>query len=135
AKNVRFNNATIEAAFAATPFDPTALNALITGGMPARVPVIGNLVGTEQLPGVPGDLGQLAGSLPVPIEVPVSVAVRWSVVDENGAAVAAGYTAVPATLDRAQVCLTFAPQVVQLTNGMALPMVRRSLRATVTLTA
>ena len=38
AKNVRFNNATIEAAFAATPFDPTALNALITGGMPARVP-------------------------------------------------------------------------------------------------
>lgn len=134
-KGVRFNNAQIEPAMNVIPFVPAALNALIAGGMPVRVPVVGNLVGTEQMPGVPGDLGQLAGSLPVPTEVPVSVTVQWSVLDELGAPVAGGFTAVPAGLDRAEVCLTFQPQVVELTNGMALPVVRRFLRARVTLSA
>lgn len=135
AKDVRFNNHTIEPAFAVTPFVPASLNAILAGGMPARVPVIGNLVGTEQLPGVPGELGQLAGTLPVPVEVPVSVSVQWSVRDQNGNAVTTGFTAVPAGLDAAQVCLTFDPQVVELTNSASVPTVRRFLRAAVTLTA
>jgi hypothetical protein len=51
--------------------------------MPARVPVVGNIVGTQELQGVPGLLEQVAGKLPIPVEVPVGVTVKWRVFAED----------------------------------------------------
>jgi hypothetical protein len=61
-KGVRFKNPNTEPVFDTDPFNPSSVNALLEGGMPARVPVVGNLVGTQELPGVPGELSQIAGT-------------------------------------------------------------------------
>lgn len=138
-KNVRFKNHSLEAAFADSPFDPAALANVLDGGMPARVPVVGNIVGTQELPGVPGQLAQLAGTVPIPVstELPVQVAVKWTVHDETGTAVAPGPTSfsTPQGTAGPDVSFVFAPQTVELTSAVSVPVVRRFIRATVTLTA
>ena len=142
-KNVRFDNALTETAFDAEPFVPSSINPLLTadgvppGGMPARVPVIGNLVGTQELTGVPGELSQLAGTFPIAVEVPVAVSVAWSVIDIGGNVVAEGpgtFTA-PNGLASPEASFLFVPQTVELTNTTNIPLVRLFIRATITLTA
>jgi hypothetical protein len=136
-KNVRFNNFNTETAFNADPFVPSSIDALLAGGMPARVPVVGNVVGTQELAGVPGELSQLAGTFPIAIEVPVSVSVAWSVIDSAGNVVAQGpgtFTA-PNGLASPEATFLFVPQTVELTNTTTVPLVRLFIRATITLTA
>lgn len=136
-KNVRFNNFNTEPAFETEPFVPSSVNALLAGAMPARVPAVGNLVGIQELQGVPGELSQLAGTFPIAVEVPVSVSVAWSVVDSSGNAVAEGpgtFTA-PNGLTSPEATFLFVPQTVELTNTTTVSFVRLFIRATVTLTA
>lgn len=138
-KSVRFNDHRTEPALAASPFNLAALDqpGVLEGGMPARAPLAGNIVGTEGLSGVPGQLAQLAGTVPISVEVPVDVHVEWAVHDEAGATVASG----PATFSAPQgtvgpdVSFVFAPQTVELTADTPTPTVRLFIRARVTLSA
>jgi hypothetical protein len=136
-KDVRFNTATTEAAMTASPLVLGAIDALINGGMPAIVPVVGGVGGTQLLQGVPGELGQLAGGLPVPIEVPVQVDVTWTVRDVNGALVnpGPGTFNAPNGLAGHNAVFVFAPQTVELTSDVSPPVTQFFLRAAVTLTA
>ena len=133
-KNVRFNNPTTESVFDTDPFVLSSVDALINGGMPARVPVVSTTIsGFQDLQGVPGELAQLRGELPVATESPVTVSVRWSVLDENGDPIATGFTANPPTLNATEISLIFSAAIVELTNAMTIPLVNRKVRATVTL--
>ena len=132
-KSVRFSTHTVEPAFQGTSFDPSSINALLAGGMPARVPAVGSLT-TEALQGIPGELAQLAGELPIPVEVPVRLAVSWEVLDEAGNPITTGFSA-PGGMAGPEVQLEFDVQTVELTTSMGAPVARRSVRATVTLTA
>lgn len=136
-KQVRFSDPNTEPALAATPFDLAAIDALLNGGMPARVPVVGNLVGTENLPGTPGEIAQLAGSFPVAVEVPVSLSVLWEVLDDarNVLLESASTFSAPDGTTAPSVSFVFPPLTVELTNTLQVPVVRRFIRATVTLTA
>lgn len=138
-KDVLFKDHEIEPAFAASPFDPAVLTSLLERGMPARLPVAGSIVQTEELKGVPGQLAQLAGTVPVPVstEVAVEVRVKWTVHDETGAEVAPGSPdfSAPQGTTRPEVSFVFAPQTVELTVDTLIPTVQRSVRATVTLLA
>ncbi len=137
-KNVRFANHTIEPSMLADPFSPATIDALLAGGMPARVPVVGNLVGTESLPGTPGEIAQLAGTLPIAVEVPVALSVVWQVLDSDGMTVLAEgpatFTALGSTT-APSVAFVFPPLTVELTNTLTVPLTRRFIRATVTLSA
>ena len=110
-KNVRFNNPTVEGLFDVDPFAPANLNGLINGGMPARVPIIGG-VGFQDLQGVPGELAQLRGELPVVMEAPVKVTVQWTVLDENNAPIATGFVANPPGLNATEISLVFEAQII-----------------------
>lgn len=134
-KDVRFLNFGPESALDVTPFQSASLQPLLQGGMPARVPVIGNLVGTQELPGVPGLLGQLAGAIPIPVPNPVGVSVHWEVLDENHNPLTTVQFSAPGGVDSLAVTLTFPIQVEELSAGSAPTTVRRFVRATVTLTA
>lgn len=141
-KDVRFNTFGIEPVLGTDPFVPADIDALLSGGMPAIVPAVVplpalNNVGTQQLQGIPGQLAQLAGSFPIPVEVPVALGVLWEVLDENHAVIAAGgatYQAPDGTASP-EATFVFPPQTVELTNDVSLPVVRRYLRATITLRA
>ncbi|HEX2061443.1 MAG TPA: hypothetical protein VHK90_11950, partial [Thermoanaerobaculia bacterium] len=137
-KQVRFSDHQIEPALAASPFDPLSIDALLTGGMPARVPVVGTFVGTENLPGTPGELVQLAGSFPIPVEVPVRLSIEWEVLDSDGATVLtegpATFSA-PGGMAAANLTVVFPPVTVELTSNLAAPLTRRFIRATITLSA
>src|SRR5437763_1128456 len=63
-KDVRFNTPNIEPAMSADPFDPASIDALLAGGMPARLPLVGSIAGFQELPGTPGEIAQLAGTFP-----------------------------------------------------------------------
>lgn len=117
--------------------DPADLVSQIVGGIPLRLPVVGNLVGTEQLSGVPGELTQLEGSLPIPIQAPVAVSVTWSVRDADGNPLAEGDSFLaPDGLASPQVVLVFAPEIVELTASAPPPVaIQRFLHARVRLTA
>ena len=135
AKGVRFLNFGPEAAFDADPFQNGALLGLLQGGMPARVPVVGNLVGTQELPGVPGLLGQLAGTIPLTVQNPVGIQVHWDVLDENKVALPGTQFSAPSGQDVLDLTVAFPVQIEELTTGALPTVVRRYLRATVTLTA
>jgi hypothetical protein len=117
--------------------DPADIVAQIVGGIPLRLPVVGNLVGTEELNGVPGELTQLAGTLPIPVQAPVTVAVTWSVRDAAGNPLAEGDSFLaPDGLASPQVVLVFAPEIVELTASAPPPVaVQRFLHARVRLAA
>ena len=144
AKNVRFNTATTEPSLTnpADPFGAGVLDSLIAGGMPAIVPKIVdapalNNIGNQQLSGIPGQLSQLVGSFPIPVQVPVQLSVKWDVLDERDNVVieGSGTFFAPTGTSAPEASFVFAPQVVELTTDMSVPVVHRFVRATVTLTA
>jgi hypothetical protein len=137
-KDVRFNTFTSEPALSALPFTPASIDAVLAGEMPVRIPVLGNVVGTQTLPGVPGSLNQLAGRLPIPVAVPVKVEISWTVLDADGMTpLAEGPVtfSAPRGTTSSNLVLAFAPQIVELTNSVPVPVVRRFIRASVALTA
>lgn len=136
-KDVRFNTFTTEPALSALPLAPANIDAVLAGEMPVRIPIVGNVVGTQTLPGVPGTLNQLAGSLPIPVAVPVKVEVSWTVLDADGVTPLAQGPATfsaPGGMTSSNLVLAFAPQIVELTNSVPVPVVRRFVRASVKLT-
>lgn len=137
-KNVQFKSFGIESALAADPFNPSSVDSLLEGRTPARLPRLGGLAGFEDLSGTPGQIAQLAGDFPVAVEVPVGLSVRWEVLDADGSTVlsegSSTFTS-PTGTTSPSVTLVFAHQIIELTTGMTIPVVRRFIRATVTLTA
>jgi hypothetical protein len=137
-KDVRFNDFKTESALDESPFVPTDIDSLLAGGMPVRVPVVGNLVGTESLPGVPGTLNQLAGNIPIPVSVPVKVEVSWTVFDSDGTTPLAsgpGTFSSPTGVNSSDLLLIFPVQIVELTASTSVSIALRFVQATVTLTA
>jgi hypothetical protein len=143
-KDVRFNTPNVEASLNATPFDPSTINALIAGGMPAIVPQVVTLpglnsVGTQQLEGVPGTLSQLVGTILIPIEMPVGMSVSWQILDSDGMTLMEGPTtfSAPNGVAGPAVSFIFASQTKEWTNAPSQPLdvARLYVQATVTLTA
>lgn len=86
-------------------------------------------------PGVPGFLGRLSGSLPVPIQVPIRLEVEWSVRDmaDNPLAEASAFMT-PSGLTASAVEILFLPAFVELTDTSPIaPWVPRKLHARVRL--
>ena len=126
-KDIRFNNRFLEPSLAAGALDPRILNGQPIVGIP----------GTGSLTDVPGLLGQLSGNLPIPVEVPVSVRVRWTVLDAAGNELAEGvdYTA-PDGRDAVTATFAFALQIVELASLTDPPLpVTRFIRARVVVSA
>ncbi|HEX2120809.1 MAG TPA: hypothetical protein VHL59_04130 [Thermoanaerobaculia bacterium] len=145
-KDVRFEN-----------FDmPDFANLGIVGGMPLP-PLVGvPITGPINPPGVPGVIGRLIGSVPLvltrrvaedPGEVDIQVEARWRIRDErgnlatdvewrigNGAVSSGGDVAVPAAQVFEALQLALPIVVVELTTAQ-LPVVRRSIQASVNLSA
>ena len=145
-KDVRFENVDV-ADFA---------NQVIIGGMPLPALVGVPITGPTNPPGVPGVIGRLIGSVPVvltrragenPGEVNIQVEARWRIRDErgnlatdvqwrigNGNISSTGDVAVPAgqALEALQLAL---PIVVAELTTAQLPVVRRSIQASVNLSA
>lgn len=113
--------------------DLADLASVITGGQPFVSPV-GSLI---TLPGVPGVIGQLRGTIPLPMSasVPVQVSVTWEVLNGDGAALPAGQFTSPSGLSAPTLRIAFAPEVTELTTSAPPAPARRILRATVRLTA
>lgn len=87
--------------------------------------------------GVPGLLGRLSGSLPVPIQVPVKLEVQWSVRDsgDNPLAEQSAFIS-PSGLGAPTVDILFLPAFVELTDTVPVaPVVPRKLHAEVRLSA
>jgi hypothetical protein len=100
----------------------------ILGGMP-----IPNLSGTT---GVPGLIGQLAGRIPIPVQVPVSVQVQWSVTDELDQPLTEGIDyAAPDGLSGPVVNVFFAAAFVELSLDALPTLVTRRIHASVELSA
>lgn len=134
-------------------------DALVAGGLPVSELLnlnIGSVTtGPTSPPGVPGLLGLISGTVPLPIDVtapttfPVSIDVRWRVLDEQGATVdgvrwdLGGTPPVSGTggdiappLGRALSALTLVFDLLfgELT-GSSLPLARRKLQAAIRLQA
>lgn len=126
-KDVRYSTAQVEPSL-----DPAALNANILGGIP--------LSGLPALPGVPGSLGQLTGSIPLPsmTTIPVQLEIEWRVRDETDSrdlVLGTDFLA-PGGLNNPEVSIILAPSTVELTTDAPVPApVRRHLRARVRLSA
>lgn len=115
-KNIRFGD------FQLVP-PPLQQNLDIIGGMP--------ITGvTGAIAGVQGILGQIAGTVPIPLQVPVSVAITWTVQDapQGPDLKPQGNTLVPGSdfmapdgLKAPQISLIFNAPVVELTANLALP--------------
>jgi len=109
----------------------------LLGGMP-----IVTLSGT--IAGVQGVLGQIAGTIPIPLQVPVSVTITWSVQDApqaadltpqgNALTLGTDFLA-PDGLKAPEISLAFHAPVVELTTNMALPVKTLYVHAQVTLSA
>jgi hypothetical protein len=117
-----------------TPLEP---NLDLLGGMP-----IVTLTGT--IAGVQGILGQIGGTIPIPLQVPVSVRITWSVQDApQGADLAPQGNALtlgsdflaPDGLTAPEITLAFNAPVVELTANMVLPVKTYYVHAQVKLSA
>jgi hypothetical protein len=125
-KQVRFQDAFFETDLEA--LDPTR----ILGGMPI---ISGGLTG---LPGIPGDLGQLVGSIEIPsdLTIPVAVTVTWSITDEEDEPLTHGVDYFgPSELTSPALSLVFSPAVDELTSNYVPRFRVRRIRATVQLAA
>ncbi|HWH32530.1 MAG TPA: hypothetical protein VNU01_07645 [Egibacteraceae bacterium] len=113
----------------------SAINSASTGGRP-EVTDLGSLVA---LPGVPGLVGQLAGTLPLSsgATVPVQATITWQVLDEDGRTeLPPSEYRIPGGANSPTVQVAFAPGTHELTGSGTIPAPRRRhLSATVTLTA
>ncbi len=85
--------------------------------------------------GVPGKLFQLAGNIPIPIEVPVTVVVQWAVLDSAGNPVGGASYAADPSLTALDLSITFVPAVVELTSLATPPLTRFQVQATLTISA
>lgn len=142
-KQVRFKSPLFEPDLDSLDLDLPGAPGEILGGMPI---LSGSLVTPS---GIPGDLGQLTGSIEVPtgVALPVSVTVSWFVTadgevdDETGMATGARLLDgtdffAPAGLTGVDVNMIFAPTVFEASSGGTVPApVARFLHAEVTLTA
>jgi hypothetical protein len=103
---------------------PLEQNLDIIGGMPITAV-------TGAISGVQGVLGQISGTIPIPLQVPVSVAITWSVQDSpqsadlkpqgNALTLGTDFLA-PDGLKAPEISLAFNAPVVELTANMALPL-------------
>lgn len=127
-KEIRFNNRFVEPVLDSAGLDPKILNGQPIAGIVGQIGSITD---------VPGTLGQVKGSLPIPVEVPVGIKVKWAVLDENGAELAQGTDFVaPDGLDSPEVSFIFPLQIVELTSLTSPPLpVTRFIRAKVTVSA
>lgn len=109
----------------------------LLGGMP-----IVTLTGT--IAGVQGLLGQISGTIPIPLQVPVSVTITWSVQDTpqgtdlkpQGNALTLGNDFLaPDGLKAPEITLAFNAPVVELTTNMVLPLKSLYVHAQVVLSA
>lgn len=127
AKNVLFTTPDLEPSFV-----PANLDAATTAGQPA-VTSVGGLV---TLPGVPGLLGQLKGSLPLSTaaSLPVTATVTWEVLDANGTPLASDQFSSPTGLTGPRLAVAFLPEFVELGADVPAPRTR-SLRVGVLLSA
>lgn len=142
-KDVRFESATLQPELTGDGVDLAVVDSLLEGGMPARLPVLGTLGGTELLDGTPGQIAQLVGSFPVAVDVPVAVSVRWGVFRKE--LVPEGFDpfvpADPASflalgdLTSLETAFLFLPQTVEWTNTLIVPVRHFFIGATVTLQA
>jgi hypothetical protein len=112
---------------------PLEQNLDLIGGMP--------ITGVT---GVQGILGQISGTIPIPLQVPVSVTITWSVQDTpQGADLKAQGNALtlgndllaPDGLKAPEISLVFNAPVVELTANMALPVKPLYVHAQVVLSA
>ncbi len=151
-KDVRFEDPTqanqlTEPTMTADPFNQASIDALLLGKLPARVPLTGTGVGGfVDLEGTPGQIAQLAGTFPVAVEVPIRLSVVWEVLQWKSVPVTIPPTFPYDTVDPSsftapngttspEVAFIFAPQMIELTNTVSIPVTQRLIRATVTLTA
>jgi hypothetical protein len=117
--------------------EPLEQNLDIIGGMPITA-----VTGT--ISGVQGILGQISGSIPIPLQVPVSVTITWSVQDTpqsgdlkpqgNALTLGTDFLA-PDGLRAPEISLVFNAPVVELTANMALPLKPLYVHAQVVLSA
>lgn len=121
AKNIRYGDATLE-----PNLEPSHVNSEVLGGLP--------IVGTS---GVPSLLGQIEGTIPIPVQVGVRVDVRWSVRDDRGEELTEGDQFVaPDGLESLAATLSFAVNTVELTTSDPVPApALRQIHAEVKLTA
>jgi hypothetical protein len=111
-----------------------ALAAAITDGQPFSSTATGTLV---NLDGVPGMLGQIKGTIPLPMSstVPVQLRVTWEVLDAEERPLGSGEYQTPTGLAAPTLRIAFRPEVTELTTAAPPAPIRRKLRANVTLTA
>lgn len=127
AKDVLFGTADVEPSFL-----PADLSAATTRGQPA-VTSVGGLV---DLPGVPGLLGQLQGSMPLSTasSLPVSASISWQVLDAQGGPLSSDQYSAPGGLTSPRLSVAFVPAFFEL--GDPVPAAQtRNLRVTVSLSA
>ncbi|HEX3153645.1 MAG TPA: hypothetical protein VHV32_03425 [Candidatus Angelobacter sp.] len=102
---------------------PIAQNLDLLGGMPITV-VTGTIAGVQ------GILGQVTGSIPIPLQIPVSVTITWSIQDMpqsddlkpqgNTLTLGSDFLA-PDGLKAPEISLVFNAPVVELTTNIMLP--------------
>jgi hypothetical protein len=127
-KDIRFNNRFVEPVLDAAGLDPKIVNGQ---------PITGLTGSIGSVTDVPGTLGQVSGSVPIPVEVPVGIQVKWAVLDEAGNELAEGADFVaPDGLGSPEVSFIFPLQVVELTSLTSPPLpVTRFIRAKVLVSA
>lgn len=131
-------------------------NSVINGGMPIN-DLLAGLVGSVTTgptapPGVPGLIGALAGTIPIPVtntalqQYPVTLQVRWRILDDQGHVVndahwtlgggmgTGGEIVPPPTHELDPISLVFHSIPTELTAA-SLPTVNRTIEASVNLTA
>jgi hypothetical protein len=116
---------------------PLESNLDIIGGMPITA-VTGTIAGVQ------GVLGQISGTIPIPLQLPVSVTITWSVQDApqgpdlkpqgNALTLGTDFLA-PDGLKAPEISLVFNMPVVELTVNMALPLKSLYVHAQVVLSA
>jgi|GEM_PF-5483184 len=138
-KNVLFENEGIEEVFSAENFDLTAVDDLVLGKLPVRLPRVGSglttLLYEEIQQGVQGLLSQLRGSLPVVMDLQLQVSAQWNVFDSETSTtpLTSGFVAL-SPMNSFEVSLLFEPVIVELTNSTVLAFVDRFVEVQVTLT-
>lgn len=129
-KDVMYAQPDLEPSFA-----PAALDASTIGPKPitGATGIIGGIVGT------PGLLGQLKGTLPLPVNgtFPLQATVTWQVLDAAGNPLPAAQFSAPGGLAGPSIAVAFAPDTIELTDAPSTDVLpkQRLLRATVTLSA
>ena len=117
--------------------EPLEQNLDIIGAMPITA-VTGTITGVQ------GILGQISGTIPIPLQVPVSVTITWSIQDspqsadlkpQGNALILGTDFFAPDGLKAPEISMVFNAPVVELTANMALPLEPLYVHAQVVLSA